>query len=258
MSSVSQISEAVAEAPFRPAPTAPTRPSPTPQAPVDRRESIDFLLPIMTASIALHLVLTAFLGGGVPPRPTRLARPSLPPPPVAVIEEIKLEPESFPPPEPVKQDAAVPAPEAPEPAAPLDLPALPPVQAIAAVPSSVPVAFGIEVKGPVRLVSDPSQASGAVGGRRRPAEPISLDDSSARQNLLLPTIAYPVQARRRRLTGTVLVEFRASPTGDIYDVRVRESSNVSSLDEAALDNLRQGRWTGEPGYYVKAYEFTLH
>lgn len=261
MSSSSPVSEAVLDAPYAaaPAPSEAARAFPIPQAPAERRESVDLLLPILTASVATHLLLIAFLGGGVPPPPVRFERAPVAPPPAAVIEQVKLEPEPPPPPqEPPKQDLAVPTPDAPEPAAPLDLPPLPPVQAIAAVPSSVPVAFGIEVKGPVRVVNDASQASGAVGGRRRPAEPISLDDGAARRNLLLPTVAYPLDARRRHVTGTVVVEFRTSPTGDIYDVRVRETSKSESLDRAALENLRQGRWTGEPGYYVKAYEFSLH
>lgn len=259
MSSSTQVSETVLDAPFPAAPAAPARPFPIPQAPADRRESLDLLLPILTASVATHLLLIAFLGAGVPPPPAHFVRAPLPPPPAAIIEEIKLEPEPPPPPqEPPKQDLALPTPDAPEPAAPLDLPPLPPVQAIAAVPSSVAVAFGIEVKGPVRLVNDASQASGAVGGRRRPAEPVLLDDGAARRNLLLPSVVYPLDARRRRVTGTVVIEFHTSPTGDIYDARVRESSKSESLDRAALENLRQGRWTGEPGYYVKAYEFSLH
>jgi protein TonB len=167
---------------------------------------------------------------------------------------VKLEPEPVPV-DPVKKDETPPPTiESPEPVAAIDLPPVAPVQAIAAVPSTVPVSFGIEVKGPVRWVNDPSQASGAVGGRR---QPISLDADGAARNLLLPSLPYPPEAKKRRLTGSLTVEFRTTPTGDIQDVRVRESSGHDELDRAAIENLRKGRWVGPAGFYVKAYEFNL-
>jgi TonB family protein len=55
----------------------------------------------------------------------------------------------------------------------------------------------------------------------------------------------------------VLIEFRTSPTGEISGLRVRETSGHAVLDQAALENLRTGRWKGQPGFYVKAFEFTL-
>jgi protein TonB len=172
-----------------------------------------------------------------------------------VVENVQMVPET-PPPEPLPRvDESTPSPDDPGPAADLDLPPLPQVQPIAAVPSSVPVAFGLGVKGAVRLVSDAANASGAVGGRRN-AEPVALD-FEAEHNLLLPPIAYPPRAKRQRITGTALIEFRTSPTGEISGVRVRESSGHAILDQAAQENLQAGRWTGPPGYFVKAYEFTL-
>lgn len=212
------------------------------------------VLPVLTASVAAHLLFIAWFGAGVPAAPIRAPRAVATPPP-AIMENIELK--APPPPEIVEQRVTedILAPEAPAPAATLDLPAIPEVQTISAVPASVPVSFGIAVTGNVRVVSDASQASGAVGGRRF-AEPVALD-FNAENNLVIPAIHYPPRAKRSRQTGTVLVEFRTNPTGDISAVRVRHSSGHPALDEAARDNLERGRWKGAPGYYVKAYEFTL-
>lgn len=211
-------------------------------------------LPLFTASIAAHLILVSWFGGGVPQPAVRRVREALPPTPAAIIEEVQLQAEPSPQtPPPVNESE--PTPDAPSPAAELDLPPLPQLQAIAAVPSSVAVAFGIEVKGLVRLVADAANASGAVGARRS-AEPVALD-LQAQHDLLLPAITYPAKAKRQRLAGSVLIEFRTNATGEISDVRVREGSGHEILDRAALENLRAGRWKGRPGFYVKAYEFTL-
>ena len=56
----------------------------------------------------------------------------------------------------------------------------------------------------------------------------------------------------------MLVEFRTTSAGDVVDVRVHTSSGHPLLDDAAVENLRHGRWKGLPGYYVKAFEFTLN
>ncbi len=157
--------------------------------------------------------------------------------------------------EPVPPQPNSAVPDLPPPPAATELPSLPQVQAIVAVPSTIPVAFGIEPKGPVRLVSDAANASGG-GLVRRPTEPIALD-LAGESNLLLPPLSYPLRAKKQRLTGTVLVRFRTDPTGRIFDVRVHQSSGHALLDQAAEENLQAGRWKGAPGLYVKAFEFTL-
>jgi protein TonB len=214
---------------------------------------------ILTTSAALHLLLVGFLGSGVPkPAPVR-SRLAVPPPSaVEVVQDVKVEPEpELTPPPPAKiEDQPLQA--EPPAAANLDLPSLAQVEPIAAVSSSVPVAFGIEVKGPVRLVSDASRASGRIGGRGGPV-PISLDDDALNgKELLLPPIVYPAAAQARRQAGTVLIEFHTSPTGEIFEAKLYESSGYPALDRAALENLKQGRWAGVAGYYLKAYLFKLN
>lgn len=248
-----QVSESLSDATFTEAPVAPERPTSVAAFRASIAEP-GIVLPIATASIAAHLILIAWFGAGIPVPPARIVREAAPAAIPLPIEEIKLVAE-IPPPDLLREQEPSPAPDAPAPAAPLDLPPLPQLQAIAAVPSSVAVAFGVEAKGPVRLVSDAAHASGAVRGRRA-AEPIALD-LAGEQNLLLPPISYPVRAKRQRLTGTALVEFRTSATGEIADVRIRQTSGHAILDQAAQDNLKAGRWKGQPGLYMKAYEFAL-
>lgn len=257
MITTDQASHAVPETSFLSIPHSLAISSPASVSKDEIEKAANVVLPIATASLAAHLLAIAFLGAGVALPVSQPRRATLPPPPASVIEEIKIEePPPLPPQHIVKQELT-PAPEAPEPAVPLNLPQLPPIQAIAAVPSTIPVPFGLEAKGPVRLVANAAQANGSVGSRRR-AEPVSLDlAGSSERNLLLPAISYPADAKRRRITGQVLVEFHTSPTGEIYEARVNQSSGHASLDQAALENLRQGRWSGEPGFYVKAYEFSL-
>ncbi len=210
---------------------------------------IESLLPVITTSLAAHFLLIGLLGSGLPSPLTRSVRHLQPVSTTAIIEQVKLD---VPPPQ-----VAKPPPQASSlPAAPIDAP-IPAPAPVAAVPSSVPVAFAIPIEGPVRLVSDAAAAFFGRVGQRALAEPIALDADQRRQ-LVLPPISYPALAKRHHLTGTVVVEFKTSPTGEIFDARVNESSGCEPLDRAALDNLRQGRWSGAPGFYAKAYEFSLN
>jgi protein TonB len=216
------------------------------------------LLSILISSVALHLLFVGVFGAGIPQLPRPRAKQFVPPPSeVKLIEEVKLEPEPVQPKELLtQQDEALPQEEA---AAMIDLPPVSPVEPISAVPISVPVAFGIQVKGPVRLVDDPARASGTIGGRSKPTAPVSLDGGGYQEkNLLLPHLIYPPEAIQRQQTGAAQVEFHTTETGDIYDVTVRESSGFPALDRAAVNNLKHGRWVGAAGYYIKRFEFKLN
>ena len=232
------------------------RSPPPPQAPV---KPTPLALRVLTTSLLAHLLLVGILGSGLPKAQVRPKRPALPPTKAELVEDVKLQEEPPPPdrPKPLEQDPALPAPELPA-AAQIDLPPLSQVEPISAVPASVPVAFGIAVKGKVRLVSDASQASGAVGGRAL-KDAVSIDgNSSQAKNLLLPIVTYPPDAVARQQQGTVVLEFHTSTTGEIYDVKIRTGSGYQILDRAAVNNLAKGRWVGAPGYFLKTYEFKLN
>jgi periplasmic protein TonB len=217
------------------------------------------LLRILTTSLLVHLLLIGGVGSGLPKAVERPKRAAVPPITEAkLIEDVKLQEELPPePPKPIDQSQVQAAPDLPA-AAKIDLPPVSQVEPISAVPASVPVAFGIEVKGRVRLVRDASQASGAVGGRAL-QEPLAIDgNSSQEKNLVLSKLVYPREALLRRQQGTVILEFHTSATGGIYDVKVRTGSGYPAIDLAASNNLAAGRWLGAAGYYLKAYEFTLN
>lgn len=212
-------------------------------------------LAVTTAT--LHLLFAGVLGFGLGEEPVRAPREEKIVPPTTLEQPVELTP---PPPE-EKLLEPPPLEEAPpELATPvvdnLALPPLPELTPVAAVPPNVPVAFAIPVKGPVRLTNDPARATGTVGGR---GGPVSLDaDGRLASNLILPPLSYPPLALQRRIVGQVDIEFRVSVSGGAIDeARVRRSSGFNELDSAALQNLRQGRWLGAPGYYVKTFAFSL-
>jgi TonB family protein len=201
------------------------------------------LAAILTTSICLHLLVVGYLGFGVPAEAHRphVVRAAPPPPPI--IENVQIE--APPPPKAAPQVLRdVPPPEQDQ---------LAPAAVVAAVPADVAVAFAIKVAGPVRLVSDAAEATGISATPPLPALPREV----VGRNLLTSQVAYPPAALVRHLTGRVVIEFHTSPTGDITDARVRVSSGSELLDQAALENLRQGRWVGDAGYFTKTYDFVL-
>jgi periplasmic protein TonB len=58
------------------------------------------------------------------------------------------------------------------------------------------------------------------------------------RQLIHEQLIYPAAARRRDLSGTVLVELIVKPTGEIGNVSVVRSSSHPALDGAALDAVR--------------------
>jgi protein TonB len=60
-----------------------------------------------------------------------------------------------------------------------------------------------------------------------------------------PAPKYPIQARRRGLEGTVLLEALIDTSGRVIDLRLSTSSGHSILDRAALQSVRG--WRFQPG-----------
>jgi periplasmic protein TonB len=95
------------------------------------------------------------------------------------------------------------------------------------------------------------------GGRRpgegaAPSDPeISFGNRPSRCGALArpgylrnPEPAYPVEARRRRLEGLVLLEVRVSTQGRAVEIAVKQSSGYPVLDDAARAAVRT--WEFEP------------
>jgi len=60
-----------------------------------------------------------------------------------------------------------------------------------------------------------------------------------------PPPVYPVAARRRKQTGTAMLEVLVSPEGRVSELRLVQSSGYSSLDRAALRSVK--KWVFKPG-----------
>ena len=77
---------------------------------------------------------------------------------------------------------------------------------------------------------------GSGGGDPAAADYAGYYDSLRRR--LYESLTYPAVARRRNLTGTVIVDVEIDASGKVGRVSVVDSSSHAMLDEAALDALR--------------------
>lgn len=203
------------------------------------------LTSLLTASACLHLLIVGWIGYGAPKheichRARHEESPSAP-----VIENVHLEE-----PPPPQQSQEITKSSDVVSSTSLNLPA--PAAPISAVPANVAVNFAIKVVGPVHLVSTTAESSSSAL-----TNTVALPTEVTGRNLLTPEIAYPPIAKYKHLTGDVVIEFHTTARGDISEVKVRVSSGHAELDQAALENLRLGRWVGEAGYFTKSYHFVL-
>jgi len=77
-----------------------------------------------------------------------------------------------------------------------------------------------------------------------------------------PNPEYPAVARRRGWQGSVLLKFQLTTDGLAQNITVARSSGHQQLDQAAIDNAKESRFTrGEPGIIrmaTKQYNFKLN
>lgn len=171
-------------------------------------------------------------GGSAPPSPapSQAALPpqsaALPPPPPRSAEPPAA-------PQPVTQAAFQPKPE-PEPA---------PVQASAPSVAAVAIAGqGGTVGGGNRVSTQPGQGGGGPSSSGRGGGGGTV--TQARPNYLHnPAPPYPPLARRRGLTGRVILKVRVGSDGLARDVGVRTSSGHAVLDQAAASTVAGWRFT---------------
>jgi periplasmic protein TonB len=77
---------------------------------------------------------------------------------------------------------------------------------------------------------------GSGGGDRAAADYAGYYDTLRRR--LYESLTYPTMARRRSLTGTVIVDVEIDASGKVGRLTLVNSSSHAMLDEAALDALR--------------------
>jgi periplasmic protein TonB len=106
--------------------------------------------------------------------------------------------------------------------------AAPPV--VATVPEPPPVRTAIVA--PPQAALAPVAASG----------PVSVADLSSTLVSGKPP-KYPIESRRKREEGTVVLTVLVATTGNVADVSVLRTSGFPRLDKAALDAVRRWRWS---------------
>ncbi|OHT18312.1 energy transducer TonB [Edaphosphingomonas haloaromaticamans] len=74
------------------------------------------------------------------------------------------------------------------------------------------------------------------------AAPISAGDLSSNM-ISFKAPRYPVECRRRKEQGTVVLTLLLGTDGAVADISVQTSSGFERLDKAALEAVRQWRWS---------------
>jgi periplasmic protein TonB len=144
-----------------------------------------------------------------------LSAEAMPPPPV-----VEPKPKD-PPPAEVKLSTT------PVPVAPTVQASTPPVAVAAANPL---------VAAPAPVVAPPPPPAAAPQG------PMQVSDLDARAITIVPP-KYPLESRRRREQGTVLLNVTLDAEGAIASVALARSSGFERLDKAALEAVRRWRWS---------------
>jgi protein TonB len=72
--------------------------------------------------------------------------------------------------------------------------------------------------------------------------PVRVSDLDAKAVTVIAP-KYPIESRRKREQGTVILAVSVTPAGSVGEVRVAKSSGFERLDKAALDAVRRWRWS---------------
>ena len=143
-----------------------------------------------------------------------------------------------PPPPPPSEEAPPPPPSQPQVVAPPPLVRTPsPPPAIRTTPDPQPQVAAIAPV--VAAPAAPVVAAASVSAA--PPSTVQGGDLGAQMIAGKPP-RYPVESRRKREQGTVLLALTLAPDGSVDTIAVARSSGFSRLDNAALDAVRRWRW----------------
>lgn len=99
---------------------------------------------------------------------------------------------------------------------------------------------------PIQTVAEPPPVRATVVGPPQPkpvlAAPVAVADLSSKMVSAKPP-KYPVESRRKREQGIVVLSVLLSTTGGVQDVSLSRSSGFDRLDKAALDAVRRWKWS---------------
>ncbi len=177
-------------------------------------------LPVIAVILILHAALIFALvqvrQHVVRAREAKLTVVNLtPPPPPPAAEE--------PPPPPVKPEVVAPPPIVRTP--------VPPVQQVATTPDPAP-----STPSPAPVAAPPAPVAVAV-----PSSTIQAGDIGTQMVSGKPP-RYPVESRRKREQGTVVLSITLGLDGGVESITVARSSGFRRLDDAARDAVRGWRW----------------
>lgn len=136
------------------------------------------------------------------------------------------------------QDPPEQAPPPPEQAAPPPKAAITAPVAAIVIPQPAPMQAP-SVATPVALPSPPKAIAASAPVARGPE---NAGDLSARMIAAKPP-RYPLESRRHREQGIVVLSVLLTTDGSIADISVARSSGFPRLDDAALDAVRGWRWS---------------
>lgn len=182
----------------------------------------------MGVVIAVHVLLIAAAATWKYTTAEREREPQL------VVYDVDLTPPP-PPPEDARPVPPPPVVQAPKPPIVLHLPQQPVVAVTPELPREQPA--------PPAPPQPPAAAPA-------PPQPVAAGDLSSSM-IHAPSPRYPIEARRKREQGTVLLAVLLGTDGNVAEIRVARSSGHSRLDQAALNAVRRWRWSptirnGEP------------
>lgn len=86
--------------------------------------------------------------------------------------------------------------------------------------------------------------------------PASVPSLSAVKLISTVMPKYPMESRRKRETGTVVLSLVVGSSGSVEQISVSRSSGFERLDKAALEAVRKWRWSG-PGKGTVPVPFEL-
>lgn len=125
-----------------------------------------------------------------------------------------------------------------------------PAQPAQPMAAALPVAQEQAPAAPVAPPAPVAAAAPVVAAPKAPAGPAELGDLSARLLSFSPP-SYPLESRRLREEGAVVLGLVLGTDGRVIDIAVTSSSGSPRLDKAALEAVRKWRWAplmrgGEP------------
>ncbi|MDB5699686.1 MAG: periplasmic protein TonB [Alphaproteobacteria bacterium] len=176
-------------------------------------------LPLMALIIALHLVVLSLVAE------SRIRMAAKPTPTLVVfdVKQLLAAPALPPPPEPAARMLA-------EPTRPVIVP--PPIVPPPIVPPAAPTPIAVVAQPPPPPAPSPPAPPSTVAGNDLSATMLSAEPPR-----------YPVESRRKREEGTVVLALLVGIDGRVATISVQQSSGFPRLDSAALSAVKRWKWT---------------